>query len=188
MSSDADQPELTPDPALLDEQLVAYLDGELDEETARRIETLAAADPKLRERLKQFGQAWELLSHLEQSETAGTFTEATLELVAIQAEAEARRHEAELPRLRRRRRAMVGGSLLLAGLVGFLAGAWMRPDPNRPLLEDLPVIENVDEYIHILGETESVEQSIDFLRKLREAKLFVTEDEGSNEESKNELR
>ena len=73
--------------------LVAYLDGELDEETARRIKTLAVSDPKLQERLKQFGQTWELLDHLEQSETSGAFTEATLEMVAIQAEEEARQHQ-----------------------------------------------------------------------------------------------
>ncbi|MBN1588610.1 MAG: hypothetical protein JW888_03760 [Pirellulales bacterium] len=188
MSSDANQPELTHDPALLDEQLVAYLDGELDEETARLIETRAESDPKLQERLQEFGRAWELLNQLEQAETAGSFTEATLEMVAIEAEAEAQLREAERPRLRRRRRAMIGAGLLLAGVIGALAGAGLRPDPNRPLLEKLPVIENVDQYIQILDENETAGQSIEFLRKLHEAKLFATEDEGNNEEDKDEIR
>ena len=172
MNSDSSHPEPTPDSAPLDEQLVAYLDGELDEETARRIETLVAEDPALGDRLAQLGQTWEMLDELDRAETEGVFTEATLELVALQAEQEAQEQAAQEPKIRRRRRIMVGTSLLACALVGFLGVAMLRPDPNRPLIDDLPVIENVDEYIQILGNNDRVEPSIDLLKRLHEEKLF----------------
>jgi len=173
--SDPVKPEPAGEPTSLDEQLVAYLDGELDEETARRVETLVADDPALGERLKQLGQAWELLDQLDRPEMEGTFTETTLELVALQAEAEAQQQQAREPRLRRRRRALVGGSLLAAGLAGFLGVALLRPNPNRGLVEDLPVVENVEEYLQVLGD-DGVDRSIDFLRRLDRERLFTDKD------------
>ena len=56
MDSDSHNSEVDSDPALLDEQLVAYLDGELDDDTARRIETLASDELSLR-RLEVFHAA-----------------------------------------------------------------------------------------------------------------------------------
>ena len=50
MSNDSGQP----DPEQhggVNEQLVAYLDGELDDESSRRVEALLASDPKLRRQL-----------------------------------------------------------------------------------------------------------------------------------------
>ncbi|MBN2217425.1 MAG: hypothetical protein JW719_08615 [Pirellulales bacterium] len=176
MSSDPGKLEPAPDSASLDEQLVAYLDGELDDATARHIETLVADDPELRARLRELGQAWELLDQLDRPRIEETFTETTLELVAVQAEAEAEDDKTREPRRRRRRQAWVGGTFLAAGLAGFLAVAALWPNPNRSLLEDLPVVENVDEYLQVLGDDESVDQSIDFLRRLHQEQLFVDED------------
>ncbi len=47
---------------------------------------------------------------------------------------------------------------------GFFAVVLLMPDPNRQLLEDLPVLENLDEYRQI--------DDIEFLRMLRDAGLF----------------
>jgi anti-sigma factor RsiW len=162
MASEDPDPML--DPELLDEQLVAYLDGELDEETGRRIETLAASDSQVRERLERLGRTWDLLGELSGAEVSGQFTETTLEMVAVAAEDEVRARREALPRLRRRRWALAGGSLLAAGAIGFFGVALLRPDPNRQLLRDLPVLENLDEYRQV--------DSIEFLRALREANLF----------------
>ena len=41
------------------QQLVAYLDGELDDETNREIERRLSADPEYQLRLQQLQQAWE---------------------------------------------------------------------------------------------------------------------------------
>ena len=53
--------------------------------------------------------------------------------------------------------------MALAG--GFFAVVRLVPDPNRQLLEDLPVLENLDEYRQV--------DDIEFLRLLRAARLFV---------------
>ncbi|NLE38613.1 MAG: hypothetical protein GX621_11360 [Pirellulaceae bacterium] len=176
MDSDYQKSDAASDPALPDEQLVAYLDGELDDDTARRIETLASDDGRLRERLEELGAAWKLLDQLDRAETEGAFTESTMELVAVAAEQDARRREMEVPRRRRRRRAMMVGSLALASCVGFAAVAMLRPDPNRMLLDDLPVIENVDEYLRILGNDGRIDEDVAFLKKLHEAGLFEDEE------------
>ena len=46
------------------QQLVAYLDGELDDETNQEIERRLSADPEYRLRLQQLQQAWDLLDEL----------------------------------------------------------------------------------------------------------------------------
>ena len=53
-------------------------------------------------------------------------------------------------------------SLLAAAAAGFLAVALY--DPDRQLLRDLPLLENLDEYRQV--------GSIEFLHKLRDEKLF----------------
>jgi len=151
------------DPAL-DEQLVAYLDGELDERAGRQIEQLLADDPQVRQRLQRLERAWELLDELDVSQVSEQFTQTTLEIVTVAAKQHVEQDVAAAPR---RRWAVIGGSLLAAGLAGFLAVAWLRPDPDRQLIEDLPVLENLDHYRQI--------DDIEVLRLLAEKKMFFEE-------------
>ena len=60
-----------------------------------------------------------------------------------------------------------GGSLLAAGLAGFLAVALFAPDRNEQLIQDLPVLQNLDEYCQI--------DSIEFLQMLNQQGLFNEE-------------
>lgn len=168
---------MSPDPApidplaekpTLDEELVAYLDHELDEEASRRIEQLLAVDPQVRDKLHQLERAWDALNELHRAEVDEQFTQSTLEMVAVAAsgELEAVRHQT----VRRRIRHWLGGTagLLAAGAAGFLAAVWLWPDPNEQLLRDLPVIEHLDQYRQI--------DDIEFLRLLHEEGLFAQED------------
>ena len=150
----------------LDEQLVAYLDGELDPESSRRIEALLASDAEVRRRLQSLERTWDLLDELDAAPVGGPFTQSTLEMVAVAAHEDVERDRAEAPGRRRRRALTVGGGLLAAAAAGFLAVVFSAPDPNRRLLEDLPVLENFDEYRQI--------ENIEFLRELRDKKLFST--------------
>ena len=170
MSSTPNQPDPTDD-AVLDEQLVAYLDGELDEETSRRIETQIASDPPLRERLKRLGWTWDLLGELERPDADRAFAKTTLEMVALAAEDEVRLIESEEPRRRLKRWTWAAAGLVAAGAIGFACVALFHPDPNAQLLEDLPALENLDEYRRV--------DDIEFLRELQKSGLF-TED-SSNE-------
>lgn len=151
----------------LEQQLVAYLDGELDAESSRRIEALLATDPQLRGTLQRLDRAWELLDELDVPEVPERFTHTTLEMVTVAAAEDAQRSHAEILRRRRRRSVVVGGGLLTAGLAGFLAMALLAPDPNQLLVRDLPVLENLDEYSQI--------DDIEFLQMLNREGLFPEE-------------
>jgi ferric-dicitrate binding protein FerR (iron transport regulator) len=158
-------PDPPADPALLEEQLVAYLDHELDEASSRRVEKLLATDPQVRQRLRQLQQSWDALDELLPADLDPSFTRSTLEMVALAAEQEARQPCGPAPR---RRRAWLGlAGVALAGLAGYVAVWCFWPDPNQQLLRDLPVLENLDQYQKI--------DDIEFLRQLHARKLFAKE-------------
>lgn len=153
----------------LENQLVAYLDGELDEEARRLIDARLAADPKLREALGRLEHTWDILDGLERSSVEDTFAQSTLELVAQAAAEDVRQDLAAAPRRRRRRWLVVWMSMVSAAAAGFLITAMLQPNPNRELLEDLPVLENLDRYREI--------DDVDFLRLLAAEGLFPAEDD-----------
>jgi len=155
----------------LQEQLVAYLDGELDAEASRRVEELLATDPQVRQALQGLDRTWELLGELEMPQVAERFAQSTLEMVAVAAAEDTERSRTEASRRRRWRWVILSASLLAAGAAGFL-GIWLRPDPNRQLIDDLPVLESLDEYRQI--------DDIEFLRSLHKQGLFA--EEGGNEQ------
>jgi len=160
------EPDSTPHDrsAALDEELVAYLDGELDAAESRRIEELLAHDPDARQRLHGLQTAWDLLDELDRPPVDPRFTQTTLEMVAVAATKDLE-HTQQLLAVRRRRRGLLAvAGIVLAAAAGFGAVAALRPDPNRRLLEDLPILENLDVYRQV-GE-------IQFLRLLRDEQLF----------------
>jgi hypothetical protein len=152
----------------IEEQLVAYLDGELDGESCRRIEELLAVDPEVRRKLHWLEQTWEVLDELDTAPVGEDFTRTTLEMVALAAEEDVRKSLDEAPRRRRRWWLLCGGGMLAAGLAGFLAFTLLASNPNRELnkalVENWPVLENLDKYQQI--------QDIKFLRMLQESGLF----------------
>jgi anti-sigma factor RsiW len=159
-------------PAALEEQLVAYLDGELDHERAEQVEALLARDPNARQELTRLERTWSLLDGLERQQVDETFTRTTIEMVAVAEREKLDLQRAEAPRRRRRRWLIGGAGLLGAVLVGFLGVALLRPDPDRQLLEDLPLLVDYDEYNQI--------DDLKFLQLLYEQGLFTkdTRDEG----------
>lgn len=149
MSHEAADTNPTDDPTRLEERLVAYLDGELEDEDVRRIEGLLASDAKVRQTLEKLEGTWDLLDSLEQAHVDEVFTQSTLEMVAVAAAEEVQSQQAQAPRLRRRRWWIAGAGALAALAAGFLAVLLLWPDPNRELLEDLPVLERLDQYRQI---------------------------------------
>ena len=65
----------------VDEQLTAYLDGELSAEEASRIENRLVDDEGLRVRLAELRKAYDLLDELPETPHNQRFTRSTLELV-----------------------------------------------------------------------------------------------------------
>lgn len=160
------------EPDGFEERLVAYLDGELDPQAAQEVEALIATDATARRTLERLDRTWRLLDGLDRHEVDEQFTQSTLEMVAVAAEQDVQRQREEVPRRRRRRRLLGLLGALAAGFLAFLAVAAFRPDPNRRLLEDLPAIEDLDEYRQI--------DDVEFLRELRDKGLFVR---GADDES-----
>ncbi|HEX5442836.1 MAG TPA: hypothetical protein VFW87_03360 [Pirellulales bacterium] len=157
---------MTPDPdsTQQESELCAYLDGELDAHSVRRIEERLAREPAYRAELQKLERAWDLLDRLPRALVDENFTRTTIEMVALNASQEAEELARGLPRRRRRRRILGGLGMAAALLLGFAIGTRIWPDPNQPLLDDLPVLENLDLYYQV--------DDVEFLRMLDRRGLF----------------
>jgi anti-sigma factor RsiW len=152
----------------LEEQLSAYLDGELEEEGVRQVERMLASDPKVRETLQRMERTWEVLDELQDVEVDEHFTQSTLEMVAVAAESDVQRLQEEAPKRRRRMWLVAGTTLVGAAAAGFAAVALFWPNSNKKLIEDLPVLEHLDQYRQV--------RDFEFLEALRREGLFAEED------------
>jgi len=146
-----------PEPPL--EEIVAYLDGELSSDENAQVERRLSADEAYRRQMQSFDRVWSALDELPAEVAGDRFSKTTMELLVDAAEQEVRQQTEALPRLRRKR-SMTGSLFVVAAVLsGFLGARWFHTDPNRMLIDDLPVIEHVDIYSQF--------QSIDFLRQLQ---------------------
>ncbi len=159
----------TEGPAPIDEQLVAYLDGELDDESSRQIEERLTTDSTLRDQLSRLERTWDVLDELEQVEVDEDFARTTIEMVALAVKQEREEEEQQRPARQRRQWLLRSVGLVAACLAGFTVAWSFWPDPNQQLIEDLPVLERLDEYQQI--------DNIEFLKLLHESKLFAAEDQ-----------
>jgi anti-sigma factor RsiW len=157
------------DSLTLEEQLSAYLDGELDDEAVREVERMLASDPKVRETLQRLERTWEILDKLDEAEVGEHFTQSTLKMVALAVEDDVQKQLQEAPKRRRRQWLVGGAGVTAAAAAGFVTVALLWPNPNKELLRDLPVLENLDQYRQI--------EDFDFLEGLYKEGLFVGEDE-----------
>jgi anti-sigma factor RsiW len=145
------------------EDLVAYLDGELDDAEAQKVEARLNVDQAARQETEALQQAWELLDHLPRAE-------------AVQVRANTERMQARRQFWTRWWPRVVGAGwaagLFLAFAAGFLAYRNLHsPEPSDyELARELRVIENRRLY-ELVGDLE-------FLRQLDTPKLFGEEGEG----------
>lgn len=148
----------------IQQDLVAYLDGELDDEGARRVEGLLSSDADAREEMHKLEVAWDLLEELPREEVGQSFTHTTVEMIALSAEGTVSSEQKAWSRKQGGRLALAGASLLVAAASGFLAVSLVWPNPNRSLLRDLPLLEDLDAYRQV--------ETIDFIRQLKQSGLF----------------
>jgi|CXWL01.1.fsa_nt_gi anti-sigma factor RsiW len=154
------------------EELVAYLDGELDPSKLEEVESSLSANQVARHDLNQLSRCYDLLNYLPRVTPNPELTQKTL--VGIQVR-ESQVWTAPQVSLGGFRRYLIGG-VWFAVLCGTALGAYhfsqsLFLNPVDLLLEDLPVIQNVDRYSEIDGE-------IEFLKKLQSEQIF---DEKSGE-------
>jgi anti-sigma factor RsiW len=161
--------------------LVAYLDGELDEAAARALEAKLSLDPEARAEADTLRRTWELLEYLPRPEPSASFTNRTLEKLAVQ------RTTGRRPAAGRRgwpwwALGLGWAAALLVAAGGGLGAAhllWPRDAsmPREPAeVEDLMVRNpRVVEYRRVFEQVED----IDFLRSLDDPELFGDEEAGS---------
>lgn len=166
MTHDPNTTDDKPQP-LTDDDLVAYLDGELSAEACNEIERRLSEDAHLRRRLQAHQAAWELLDEVPRAEIPTSFTQTTVEMVAVTAAEDSRqaaRHALQLRRLAwtAAAAAWVATALAAYGLTSFVVSR-----PNRELVQDLPIIEHLDAYENA--------GDIAFLKRLASEGLFTAE-------------
>jgi anti-sigma factor RsiW len=163
-----DSPELDGDTL----QLVAYLDGELEADERRTVEERLGTDEVYRLEMQLLQGTWDALDQLPRHSAGENFAHTTVAMIALAGEQQQTESQADAPR--RLRRQWLGGliGMAAAAAIGFVAVSWSLPEENTQLVEDLPVLENLDA-LQQVGDLE-------FLQGLQEAGLFV-EDEVTDE-------
>jgi anti-sigma factor RsiW len=158
------------------EDLVAYLDGELDAKAARSMETKLNTDPTVHSAAQALRRTWELLDYLPRPEPSPAFTSKTLDRVSALRSMPSAAGDGWHP--------WIMGvtwviSVFVAAMIGYAAVTLARPhrppatapqdppDVNERLVQDLNVIENKRLY--------EVADDIAFLRALDDPDLFGDE-------------
>jgi hypothetical protein len=122
-------------PTLNDEErenLVAYLDGELEADAARDLEARLQLDPEARQEADALKQAWDLLDYLPRPEVSSSFTHRTLDRVAAVRPSQS---VTVVPGRRGARWLIWAAAVLLAFGVGY-AGAGFLPKEWSPFARE----------------------------------------------------
>jgi RNA polymerase sigma-70 factor, ECF subfamily len=155
--------ELNPfDPA--EEELVAYLDGELEPAARQKLEQRLSSDTVFRDKLRRTQKAWEALDLLPKTHVDHNFANSTMEMTVTLLSQEAPHKAAKtdwndwLPLLK------IAGLALFAFSLGFFMVRKKHQADYQQQLRDLPVVERIDQLEDA--------QDIEFLRMLQKEKLF----------------
>lgn len=149
------------------QQIVAYLDGELDAATNAEIEKRLVADAEFALRLQQLQRAWELLDELPRADSNIDFTRSTVELIAVCAEDDLQATKNQQTQKKIQSWLIRSGLVSLAIVMGWFIGDWYFGRAQRQLLQDFPVIHQLDEY--------RLTEDMEFLKQLQDAGLFIEE-------------
>ena len=139
--------------------LVAYLDGELDDQTTQRIESVLGQSPVARNDVEMLVRTYDLLDLLPRPKATAEFTEKTIATARL-AETPVDYTRTEGFRKAQQAVRLFAASVVVAacGLGGYAAVNQYAPLPSDTLLRDLPVIEKIDEYTEV--------GDIEFLKRL----------------------
>ncbi len=155
------------------ENLIAYLDGELTDEAAASVEKTLAEQVAARQEVEKLTRTWELLDLLPEGRASDGFTEKTLTAVrtklATLTQTEEEQNDVIAGRGRVRllgigRRMLAFFVLLLVAAVGFNSTFSKGSEPIDELLIELPVVERLDEYQEV--------GDIEFLKVLEQSGMF----------------
>jgi anti-sigma factor RsiW len=170
LNDSSGQPDQADQPDQVDQesqQIVAYLDGELDAVANAEIEKRLADDAEFALRLQQLQRAWDLLDDLPRANNNIDFTRSTVELVTVSAEDDLQATKNLATQKKIQSWLIRSGLVSFAILLGWFLGDWYFGRAQRQLLRDLPVIHQFDEY--------RLTEDLEFLKQLQDAGLFDEE-------------
>ncbi|MFV0443976.1 MAG: anti-sigma factor family protein [Planctomycetaceae bacterium] len=154
-------------------ELVAYLDGELDDAATARIEKLLAENEVARKEVEVLAATYALFDQLPRPKAQSGFTEKTLAMAKLE---NVRPDVSQSPLLRRIQRAIPYlawiAAMCVAGMIGFAITRLFVPAPNAPLVQDLELIQEFEKYAEV--------GSVDFLQRLRNSEELLREIRGAN--------
>ncbi|MFN7770376.1 MAG: anti-sigma factor family protein [Planctomycetaceae bacterium] len=147
------------------ENLVAYLDGELEDPAAREIEQVLASSPVARHDVDMLSRTWDLVGELPHVSVTQEFTGKTLDSIAASRTGPWVDPDSISRNSRRILGLAVAGMILVAaGTVGFLATNRWIPNEAEEILNDYEILMELDKYREV-GDPEN-------LRKLQEFREF----------------
>jgi len=148
------------------DNLVAYLDGELDERAAQEIEQVLATSPVARHDVDMLSRTWDLVDVLPGAKVSEDFTRKTLSNLRA---AEAPRFRGLSPAASRfvtRAASLAAATAVVAalGLVGFLSTNRWIPNESEQILKEFDILENLDKYADV--------GNVEFLKLLKSHRVF----------------
>jgi anti-sigma factor RsiW len=157
--------------------LVAYLDGELDEQAARALEARLATDAQARAEAEGLRRTWEMLDYLPRAEASTSFTNRTLEKLAVLTGPGG----AALPARRFPWWLLAAGwaaALLLAAGGGLTAANLLWPRPPAAADDAAEVEAQIAHHRRVLENRRLYEHAddLDFVRALDSSDLFGDDD------------
>ena len=130
--------------------LVAYLDGELDEAATQNVEQVLAESLVARHDVDMLSRTWDLMNVLPGVKASEEFTRKTLSSIRAETSSSWGSDPAVARNVRRAgTMAAWAASLVVCGVVGFQATRNWVPDETAPLLDDFDIIQNLDDYSEI---------------------------------------
>jgi len=132
----------------LDEQLVAYLDGELSPEELRALEKRLGAEPALRTRLRELQNGWEMLDDLPLAASSVSLLETTIRMAAVDGEISSSPSGLKSPKNKFYRLFAVAAVTVASFLLGLAATKVRDYIRYRNQLRDLPIAMHLDAYLH----------------------------------------
>jgi anti-sigma factor RsiW len=163
------------------EELVAYLDGELDPKEAESIATRLGLDPKLRAEADALQRAWDILDVLPRSQPSAAFANRTVsQVIPIPAAASGTQPLTPpiMPALPAQRPGVgfwlsAAAVVLLAGAAGYFGRQAIVPAPKpvspEPTADDFSLLKNLRLYRNV--------DDVEYLKKLDAPELFGDEGE-----------
>lgn len=155
-------------------ELVAYLDGELDDAATQAVEAKIATNADARAELDALKQAWGMLDYLPKASPSANFTNRTMERLSLEKVGAGKK---TMPMSGRRspwlRRLGWAAAMVLALVGGYFAAIYMWPAPQPP--EPIPDIDRpLIRYLRVAEKWRYYESAddLEFVKKLNQADLF----------------